>query len=1033
MDNESHGASIRCPHCGFDAESAADVCGGCGIPMTYPLSMSIRLRLRLTLMVSAVCLGMLAAILWGVVSLQWAATPLVVALLSVVVGIGTPSRRSFALLRADFPNMLRLVQGSASAVNPAQSASPLPDSAPASSVHSDAPGDEPAVSAAPTMPTAQPAAPSRSVAYPAWIAYLSRIESRLGAAALLIGLAAMAFSLYLFSGAIPESEAWPLYVVSVLLTLAALPAFEGGWSGFVRRIHNGIQISLDGRAMLPWIALCAIVLFGLALRIYNLDELPAGLWFDEFDNLDKANLIRDDPWHTPLFIVSTNLPSAFIIPIAIVVELAGVHLTSGRLVAAMFGVAGIVVAFLMVRFMLGMLMGLVAAFLTAAMRWDLNWSRIGMHGITAPLFAALTAYLTYRALRSGRIADFGLAGASLGLGMWFYSAFRIFPLVIAFPILYALLSMRHGRRTLIRNTAVMGICAIIVAAPVVQFALMQPQEFFRRTTTTSVFRDVPLGEAVDKIQNNLRRHLLMFHISGDPNGRHNLPYAPMLDFVSGLLMLIGIGAAFTRWRNAMFVVLPFWVFVMMIPGILTLSSEAPQSLRSITVIPAVIALITLAIHVLWRAGHSLRIWAVSKAMPLALAALLGVIAYANIDTYFGAQASNPDVYSAFSTDETLLTRDVNDNAYRGHSLWFSKQYMAAYTLSLLGDSPYRRFIAAPVNIPIDAHTSQRGATIYLEPRELNYFRTLRQYYPDAQFHEIRAPSGGEPLLYIVRIDGEVLVARQGLLERRRAADGSFVEARKTDDLNIWFSDGDAPIVVELEGSIHITEPGEYTFELQGSADADVTLNGALLLNNSRRSVKIEPAVGLHSIALRTRGDAEDYLRLMWRKPGDDRLHSIPVGNLFNGDVRPVGLTGRFFDDVLSAESVDAAVPNATRITPDIGSAFWLDPLLEPPYFAVWDGTLQAPETGEYVFSIGEVSGSVEMFIDGELVVSEEGIRGNILPLSQGSHRIRVEYRAEGKPSKFELLWTPPEQPTIPIPPEYLSPANQHMFRFVNGE
>ena len=266
-----------------------------------------------------------------------------------------------------------------------------------------------------------------------------RLEHLLGMGAFALTAVMLGLSLALFSGGAANTTAWYLYGASVILLLFALPSLDGCWTGLVRRVREGHRFSFELQAALPWAALAAILVLALGLRLYHLQELPAGLWYDEANNIAQARQIQEDPGSTPAYVPAADLPSLFLMPVAAVIEVTGVTLTAGRVVSVAFALVGIVALFLLVRLMLGPFMGLVAAFLMAVMRWDLIWSRVGMHGITAPLFAALTAYLTLRALRTGRISDFGYAGgAALGLGIWFYASFRLFPLVIGFMLLHYL-------------------------------------------------------------------------------------------------------------------------------------------------------------------------------------------------------------------------------------------------------------------------------------------------------------------------------------------------------------------------------------------------------------------------------------------------------------------------------------------------------------------------------------------------------------------------------------------------------------------
>lgn len=897
-------------------------------------------------------------------------------------------------------------------------------------------------------------APARSDAGDVY--YWGFLERQWGMFAALLGAALMAYSLYRFPQGPPTTQAWWCFCLSIPLALGAALAIDGRCSRFVRRFGAGERASFEMRALLPWAALGAIVMFGAAVRLYNIDEFPPGLWFDEADNITQAQHILNEPATVGAFSAFTNLPTAFLVPVALVVKLAGVSITSARLVAAAFGIAGIVAMFLMMRHMGGTLFGLIAAFLTAAMRWDINWSRIGMHGVTMTFFTAITAWLTYRALRSERMADFALAGAAMGLGMWFYTPFRLFPLVMGIVALHALIFTQTARKRLLINFGALALFAVLVSLPVLQFAATHPEEFFRRSSDVSIFAHAPEGEAAGAVWDNLLRHLRMFHFEGDPNGRHNIPGEPMLDTLSGLLMLAGIAIAAFRWRNAAMFALPFWVLIMIMPGTLSIPWESPQSLRSIAVIPAVIALITLAVGGVWQSGRALKLPVMRFVAPIAAAALLAVIAYSNINAYFGEQANDPDVFGSFSTADTLMARDTADQIIRGYNPMVSRQFKFSNTAFLLGNGFHRETIAAPTNIPLSPSQVWRGAAIYLEPRESGFYDTLRAYYPTADFREVRAPSGEEALYYAAYISDEELRAAQGILERRTMADGEVVERVKSDTQSVWMLEAgadDTPFDVEWRGALHITRPGEYTLALESDSDASVILDGIPLLSQANPMVKIEPAVGLHMLEVRAHvADNSGALRLLWQPPplerddddGNDEgdaelelqpLAPIPIEHLYNGDVRPIGLAGRFFTggDAATLEDLGNAVPDAMQLTAGIGGAFWYDPVVDAPYVAAWDGSLAVSESGLYRFRFGGLHGDMRALLDGEPLIDTRGNREAELDLAEGEHRIRLEYEHGGGSPFFELLWTPPGEGTSRIPPERLTPAWENLFRVVDGE
>ena len=155
--------------------------------------------------------------------------------------------------------------------------------------------------------------------------------------------------------------------------------------------------------------------------------------------------------------------------------------------------------------------------------------------------------------------------------------------------------------------------------------------------------------------------------------------------------------------------------------------------------------------------------------------LLVGIGYTNLSAYFGEQANDPEVYASYSTDDTLMARDMAEQAAKGYSPMVSRQFRHSLVASLFGHRYPRQTIAAPANIPLDPQAVWRGAAIYLESRESGFYDALRAYYPSADFREVRPPKGGDVLYYAVYISREELEAAQGLVERRTVAGGDSVE------------------------------------------------------------------------------------------------------------------------------------------------------------------------------------------------------------------------------------------------------------------
>ncbi len=825
--------------------------------------------------------------------------------------------------------------------------------------------------------------------------------------------------------------AWHSFGAAVALALVAIPAIDYRWTALILRLKASDGLTIRLRSVAPILALIAILILAAGLRLYNLDDLPAGLWFDEADNLFQARNYARDPGQVPVYAPSTNLPTIFLMPIAAVVKLAGVAITTPRLVAAAFGLLGIVATYLFVRHAFGTSAALIAAFLVAVMRWDLNWSRIGMHGITGVLFAALTGWLTLRAIRTGRASDYAFAGVSLGLGMWFYAPLRMFPLVVGFILLIHLLIARPNIRIYAANVATMAILALFVAAPVVQFAMDSTEQFFERTEATSLFNLTPREEWASQLRSSLVRHVFMFNVEGDPNPRHNLPNAPMLDRVTGALFLLGFFFALIRWRRVALFTLPFWVFFMVLPGVLTVPWETPQSLRSILVIPAVAALAALVIDLLWRTWKDVP-WRLVRRLALpAVLSLLAVAAYLNVDLYFGDQANDPRVYAGFSTDETLMARSQIERQRLGYSLWVSRQFLFGLTSTLIANHPRVEVLKAPETLPLDSLLVWRGAAAYFEPRERGFWEAMKTYYPDAQFSVVTAPAGGDPMYYTGFVSRDQLADRQGL-DVIYIVDGNEVPGRRDAVTNsTWHPDAgpnEYPYQVTLVGSLHVPQYGEYEFMLD-SPHVVVHLNGTRVLDSTSTTARLILATGLHTLSIAADVEGPDQsVRVLWTNEDGDP-EPIPFSRLYRGSVRPVGLAGRFFEGDRTS-----GVPDSMQITPSM-ALFHYSPVIPHPYTAVWEGTVQTDMPGPHRFKVSRThSGEIALYVNNRLVAqdppNDDAATSGELNLAPGRNALRVEYTSPSGPTQFEILMALGSGTYKPIPIELMTPAPEHIMLVV---
>jgi hypothetical protein len=553
---------------------------------------------------------------------------------------------------------------------------------------------------------------------------------------------------------------------------------------------------------------------------------------------------------------------------------------------------------------------------------------------------------------------------------------------------------------------------IIAIAPIVQFAWKNPDLFFSRTATVSIFgnRDNPNLKAA--LLSNTIKHLEMFNLHGDRNGRHNLPDAPMLDPVMGVLFILGIAYSLWRWRdpsNALMVL----VFLLALQGgILSLDFEAPQAYRSIGVIPALVYFITIPVAAVYQAATRIPkregaapVGMYSRiALSLGLISVLAVVTYINFDTFFNKQKNDPVVWAAYSTPETIVSNELK-RLSATHDFIVSALYY---------DPPTVRFLAGNIanshrwtvsdRLPLPSEDNGRGMVMLFDEKMMSAYREAQRFYPGAAFIEHHAPSGGGTLLWEVILTPQDLHSVEGVTARYFTGDTVQAQAAKEETLPQLSLDWTAasplakPLVAELRTTLHITEYGKYRFSVRGDQAGTALWIDEYPVTDAPLTL----ARGNHSLRLQIPGSAND-VEVLWQPPSALAMEPVPAMNLFRPPVTNNGLLGAYY------QSPDwSGEPAFTQIDPGIDYYFHIIPL-QRPYTVEWTGKLFAPTTGAYRFALDSVDNS-QLKIDNTLVVDNPNGHAKVegsRTLTQGWHDIDVRFADKTGGTQIYLYWTPP--------------------------
>lgn len=343
--------------------------------------------------------------------------------------------------------------------------------------------------------------------------------------------------------------------------------------------------------------LAAILVGALVLRTWHLGSLPYGVWFDEVDSAANARALLHLPFQAYAPGNYGHNPSLYFYLLAALIHVEGGSIGTIRLASALFGLLGALAAYLIGRRAGGPALGLAAAALIGVTAWSITFSRVAMPDIAVPAMVGLGICALCYALYTPSSFSFLLSGLVLGLSLLTYQG--------AFLPALATLTLTAGRlrldapfrRRALASVAFLPLGVLIGALPLLVASHLDPAYATARVSSVSITHEYgDWAHLMPALLRNVQRHALMFTVSGDLNGRHNLPGAPMLDPLTGTLFLLGLGICLRHITHWFYALLLVWLGASLLGGILSLDGDAPHGARSIgALIPvALIAALPLA-------------------------------------------------------------------------------------------------------------------------------------------------------------------------------------------------------------------------------------------------------------------------------------------------------------------------------------------------------------------------------------------------------------------------------------------------------
>ena len=554
---------------------------------------------------------------------------------------------------------------------------------------------------------------------------------------------AAAANLFLLQAHGQQQSYWGLFALWIASILLFLLAF---WP---RPQFNLPSLNLREHWK-KWLPLALILLTGFIARFYQLGLIPNIMENDEGDTGVQAVKVISGLLTNMFRTWRANGTLDFFM-LALPVKLFGQTLFAIRLDTALSGFLALPVIYILAYKMFDHKIALVSTALLAVSHFDIHFSRVSAAASSLdPLLGTLSFLLIYHGMQSRRAFEWILAGALMGVGLYFYVGARVLIfIVMGFLILVAIFNWKLLWENRL-NIIGLAVAYLVTAAPMLLWAITHPDEFNARLNQMGIFQNGWLAAEVVRqglpawkiLLEQFVNSLLIFNYF-NVNAFYNAT-APALGPLTGAAFVCGLLAALLHLRDVRFALLSSWFWVTLIIGQVLVVTPWASAYRTLGIMPSIC--IMAAVALVFLAERLFSRWQkISKVAVLVLISLVLVLEGSwNIWKYFGDWAPQ----YRYSDTNTQLASLIGD--YLGQQPAGSKAYVADtadFHASAWKSLDYQRKSTPfeDVKKPMDAALSDiklASRTIFIfPPARENELAVVQQAYPGGQV--IRRFQGGK--------------------------------------------------------------------------------------------------------------------------------------------------------------------------------------------------------------------------------------------------------------------------------------------------
>lgn len=338
--------------------------------------------------------------------------------------------------------------------------------------------------------------------------------------------------------------------------------------------------------------LCLIVALFLLTRLYQIEQIPVSLYWDEASiGYNAYSILKTgaDEWGKRLPIHfrafgEFKLP-VYIYSTVVTESLFGPRVLAVRLPAVFFSLLLLVFTYLLALELVGdKKVALWASFFLSISPWLFIFSRTGYEATAGLAFFLAGVYFLFKFLRN--IWYLPLSTLSMIASLYSYNSFRII-VPISLLFLVGLISGKLGDKS--RKVAIVGLLCLITflisLIPIVRLVVLD-QGAVRLQTVGILNHSDSLAILVGVLKNYLSHFSLSFlFFAGDKNLRSQIPNFGQLYLIDFPLILCGLLSIFSRSKekNYKSFLMLFMIIIAPLPAAITY--ESPHALRSITAVP----------------------------------------------------------------------------------------------------------------------------------------------------------------------------------------------------------------------------------------------------------------------------------------------------------------------------------------------------------------------------------------------------------------------------------------------------------------